>query len=229
MTDYNGYVYLLQCNEYFKIGQTKDDVKKRLSSIQVGCPYDIHLISFFESVDPKYDELTIHTKLAGYKKRGEWYCLPKRIIEQKSEWFRPYTFVSLENKETKQTNFNLIEKLSTLIATDIIQRSDDELAINQHISDAINHFNYLESYLGIHNQLILHGCSDKHRQDYDKQIRLITGINDKQIHEVTKREKLKLTMSQIAGELALEEDNSNGWQSVTVAVGAGRTALIPFN
>ena len=115
-------------------------------------------------------------------------------------------------------------------ATEIINRSQDKSAVDKHIKHSVEHSKYLESYHGVHDQLKAHDCYGIHHASYNKQINQVVGIPNGVRHEVTKREKLKLTMSQIAGELALDDNqDSKQWQAVTIAVNAGKTALLPFS
>ena len=116
------------------------------------------------------------------------------------------------------------------LATEIVNRSQDKNAIDKHIKYSVEHSKYLESYHGVHDQLKAHDCYGIHHASYNKQINQVVGIPNGVRHEVTKREKLKLTMSQIAGELALDDNqDSKQWQAVTIAVNAGKTALLPFS
>ena len=76
----HGLVYIIQCRGFVKIGITKNDPMIRLGLLQVGNPYKLTLLNSFYSESAKYDEGRLHTRLARYYVRGEWYRIPKRLL-----------------------------------------------------------------------------------------------------------------------------------------------------
>ena len=71
-----GFVYLFRCEGFTKIGVCRDNVAKRLSTAQVGCPFEIVLLKSWRVADPSGVERLLHHQFAQYHKRGEWYALP---------------------------------------------------------------------------------------------------------------------------------------------------------
>lgn len=67
-------LYLLKCNEYYKIGIT-GNIRSRLNSLRTGNPYKIELLL---SVPMKYAEVVeerLHDGLKEYKHFREWFKL----------------------------------------------------------------------------------------------------------------------------------------------------------
>ena len=71
-------VYIVQSEEYIKVGVAKD-VKKRIQGIQTGNQYKLKLIGTKESLNDYELESRIHTFLSNYRVIGEWF----RISENK--------------------------------------------------------------------------------------------------------------------------------------------------
>ena len=67
-------IYVVRCEEsnYYKIGKT-DDIKKRLSGLQVGCPYRLVLIHYYDKQNSDLIEKHLHNKYRDYEIRGEWF------------------------------------------------------------------------------------------------------------------------------------------------------------
>jgi len=74
-----GYVYIMQCNEFFKIGIAIDP-KARLALLQTGNPYKIALVSVWPSGNPRREEQALHIKYASSRVRGEWFALPADVV-----------------------------------------------------------------------------------------------------------------------------------------------------
>ena len=71
-------MYFIQCNEFVKIGTT-NNIKKRLSTMQVGCPYTLYVVCSFSNLTLA-DEFKIHSALNRYRRNGEWFLLPEEIM-----------------------------------------------------------------------------------------------------------------------------------------------------
>lgn len=73
------YLYVLECedaNRYVKIGITVEDIASRHTQLQIGCPYALRLAAVFAVHSEIYKmEQRIHTLLAEYRIRGEWFRL----------------------------------------------------------------------------------------------------------------------------------------------------------
>lgn len=74
------YIYVLECMGFYKIGYAYD-VKSRINSMQAGSPFILNHI-FSEKVwNPRDAESRLHKILSDYKVRGEWFKLPKELVD----------------------------------------------------------------------------------------------------------------------------------------------------
>jgi hypothetical protein len=80
-----GYVYLGQCQEFHKIGMTKN-LKKRVCNLNTSSPHGFELIAYFESQNARLDERRLHSLMKKYHYRLEWYKLPTTKTKDLS-WF----------------------------------------------------------------------------------------------------------------------------------------------
>jgi predicted GIY-YIG superfamily endonuclease len=87
------YVYVFRCDNYYKIGRTKN-VARRISHLQSGSPYQIHYVAAVKCYcDTEQDhalcfEAHLHRYFQNCRKRGEWFCLdehefPYRLIRER--------------------------------------------------------------------------------------------------------------------------------------------------
>lgn len=72
------YAYFIKCGEFVKIGRTTRPVEDRVSSFQVGCPYDFETIAIVPSRHPI--EKLLHSIFKEYKHRGEWFKLERDLL-----------------------------------------------------------------------------------------------------------------------------------------------------
>jgi len=103
------WVYLMRCIETdgtvsYKIGYTKNDPKKRIKQLQTGNKNEIDLIHKFWSEYSTRLEATLHNNYAHYSENGEWFDLPKDIVEN---------FLSICEKY--ENNFNLLVNSNTYL------------------------------------------------------------------------------------------------------------------
>jgi hypothetical protein len=75
------YLYLIQCNQYTKIGIT-NDIDYRLRTLQTGNPYPLTVIDKFEFDEPGLVEYLLHKKYAYACVRGEWFCLSESEVDE---------------------------------------------------------------------------------------------------------------------------------------------------
>lgn len=75
-----GFVYLVKCNEFYKIGVAAS-VPFRLSTMQVGCPYLLTLVTSWLCTDPGAEEDRLHELFSQYRVRGEWFKIPSETVE----------------------------------------------------------------------------------------------------------------------------------------------------
>ena len=68
-------VYLLKTQDLdeYKIGFTKGDIKKRLKSLQTGCPSEIIIVNSFESKFATKIESSLHFMWGHFRVSGEWF------------------------------------------------------------------------------------------------------------------------------------------------------------
>ena len=79
-----GYVYLVKCDgfDYYKIGISKVGVAHRLSNIQSGCPFDLHVLHTGYSPRYRRIESLLHNKYRKHNKRGEWFEFSKKLVSK---------------------------------------------------------------------------------------------------------------------------------------------------
>jgi hypothetical protein len=70
-----GFVYLIECHEYVKVGYA-DNVAVRLSQLQTGCPYELRLLKAFPVDNMETAERKMHELWKRYEVRGEWFNVP---------------------------------------------------------------------------------------------------------------------------------------------------------
>lgn len=110
MIKYNPkWVYLMKCIEddgtkSYKIGYTKNDPIKRIEQLQTGNKYDVELIHKFWSEHSSSLEANLHILYKRYRYRGEWFDLPKDIVNN---------FISVCEKA--ESNFKLLYEKNTYL------------------------------------------------------------------------------------------------------------------
>lgn len=81
-------VYFIQCNGPdgpIKIGQAKF-IDKRLSELQIGCPYELALIGHAMVDDASLVEGRLHDAFREHRIRGEWFHCHERILDVAREF-----------------------------------------------------------------------------------------------------------------------------------------------
>ena len=80
-----GFVYLIKCGGYFKIGRAKN-MKRRISEMQGGNPFQINLICYSFFKDDVYTERILHksffTERVVSGKNREWFVLSDFFLKQ---------------------------------------------------------------------------------------------------------------------------------------------------
>ena len=77
-----GMVYFIQAegHDLFKIGYTASSLTSRLKSLQTGCPHKLVVFEGLASDNAEALEKEIHTRLAPYRQRGEWFAIDKKAV-----------------------------------------------------------------------------------------------------------------------------------------------------
>lgn len=102
-----GFIYLIRCNEFYKIGVSETSVAGRLEQLQTGNPYRLELIAYFELQDLLVTERKLHNMLSAKHTRGEWFQLVESDIERIRE------YISQAGGVEKQS-LDLAEKITQL-------------------------------------------------------------------------------------------------------------------
>lgn len=75
------FIYVIGCNEFVKIG-IAGNVRKRLSELQVGNPYPLRLYGHWKAGEAVKEEAALHALLSPHQERGEWFKLPKAMMDR---------------------------------------------------------------------------------------------------------------------------------------------------
>lgn len=75
------FIYVIQCNDLIKVG-IAGDVYGRLAELQVGNPYPLRVLGYWRAVNAIQEEEIIHVHLEKYRERGEWFRLPKDMLDK---------------------------------------------------------------------------------------------------------------------------------------------------
>jgi len=95
-----GYVYLIKCNKYYKIGKTFD-INERFNAIKAGIPYRVYLWHYEVVHNMHAVESTLHRIYKTKRIKGEWFKLNdldvfnvirELIKNQESEIIKEYLF-----------------------------------------------------------------------------------------------------------------------------------------
>ena len=73
-------VYLIRSGDtdMYKIGYTSGQIKKRMKSLQTGCPYPLSIVKVIN--DNQHKEKWLHEKFDMYRKHGEWFKLDNETL-----------------------------------------------------------------------------------------------------------------------------------------------------
>lgn len=78
MTDMSPTVYILRCNEYYKIGFTNGSIECRIHAMQTGNPYKLELAFALKNKNAKTIEKYIHSKFENKRVLREWFHLDEK-------------------------------------------------------------------------------------------------------------------------------------------------------
>jgi len=74
------YLYLIQCQQFYKIG-IANDVQSRLAQLSTGNPFELVLLAAYGFDNGEPVERALHQRFANNRKRGEWFQLFSKDIE----------------------------------------------------------------------------------------------------------------------------------------------------
>lgn len=123
MTPRDGFIYIIQQEHtnLYKIGFTQDDnIRSRLSNVQVGNPQNILLVGSFYTYNVDIEK-HIHTYFKDNLIRGEWFQLTKEHVHNilDPQWREQQGFYShnleLTIDDLFQEYFDLHSRMSTLL------------------------------------------------------------------------------------------------------------------
>ena len=77
-----GIVYCVECQGYYKFGVTSGLIRKRLSQLKTGNPFDIALIWSVKSNHIYKHEKQIHKIIKNNHHKGEWYDIPSVLAKE---------------------------------------------------------------------------------------------------------------------------------------------------
>ena len=75
-----GFVYLLKCGEFYKIGQTQTSVFQRIKIMETGNPYPISIVFVGKVINSIELERALHKCFGPTRKSGEWFSLTDEDI-----------------------------------------------------------------------------------------------------------------------------------------------------
>lgn len=79
--DERGFVYVMVCEGFVKIG-VATNIEDRLTTLQIGNPFEIKIIKAWRTTDPGQLEDRLHAILERYRVRGEWFKIPEEELEK---------------------------------------------------------------------------------------------------------------------------------------------------
>lgn len=129
--DYKKYkIYIIQCEQFFKIGYTGGRVRDRLNGIRSSNPYELHLLCVFRAAnekEAKQTEKILHEIHNSKRISGEWYELDYKAIDAIKEYLKddieienPYPDIVIHSESTSKEKYwktrwrNTRSKLKTM-------------------------------------------------------------------------------------------------------------------
>ena len=82
-----GEVYLFKSGRYYKIGRTKDTVRRE-AEIRIQLPEACDLIHSIKTDDPSGIEVYWHRRFEAKRKQGEWFDLSPADVKAFKRWRR---------------------------------------------------------------------------------------------------------------------------------------------
>lgn len=79
-----GFVYLVQCNEFYKIG-VATNMLQRLAGLQTGNPYPLRVIAYYRIENPVEVEARLHFRFQKKSHGGEWFKFDEQDVKRVCE------------------------------------------------------------------------------------------------------------------------------------------------
>ena len=73
------YLYLIKCQQLYKIGIT-NDIKSRLAQLSTGNPFELSVVRVFGYDNAEIVERAVHQRFSSNRKRGEWFELDENDL-----------------------------------------------------------------------------------------------------------------------------------------------------
>ena len=77
----HGYIYLVQCDKYYKIGYAKH-LGSRVSSLRVSNPFPLELLHYTYVPNARLAEEELHSEFIMKIHRGEWFTLSASDVQK---------------------------------------------------------------------------------------------------------------------------------------------------
>jgi hypothetical protein len=79
---YRGSIYCVECEGFYKFGKTTTSMKKRLSTMRTGNPFEVKIVWVKRTNDMNRYERMLHQQLKDNHVRGEWYDIPQVLAKE---------------------------------------------------------------------------------------------------------------------------------------------------
>ena len=76
-----GYVYVIRCGEYYKIGMTLN-LDRRVSQLAIQLPHTPEIICLITTTKAATEEKRLHRLYAAKRLNGEWFALTEEQVEE---------------------------------------------------------------------------------------------------------------------------------------------------
>lgn len=172
-----GYVYLIQANNLFKIGKTKN-VKQRLSNLQTSNPVKLNLIGVIETDNCSLLESFFHQHCSKYRTTGEWFNIPEDEIADIAKMFTIESKILLPYTKTLDNHlfYYVFDTDPNPVENDIMP-TRDRYHIHYKISNLIDL--YGDVFQNFLSEMINEYSKDDEDYEYGYELGL---VNDGKIH-----------------------------------------------
>mgnify|MGYP003113451948 CR=1 FL=1 len=103
---WNIYVVRMASTDYYKIGRTQSDVKKRIVAMQCSNPYEL-TVSAQITIKDKSFEKYMHNRYKEHAIRGEWFLFKEDVIDEVLDLKKNKTRFSYQTRTPKKRKESL--------------------------------------------------------------------------------------------------------------------------